>query len=76
MERTLECDVAVVGGGSAGSVVAGRLAGESDAQVILLEAGPDYGSRADGRWPADLLDGGALATSHSWGYARDRKSVV
>ena len=69
MEGMLECDVAVVGGGSAGSVVAGRLAGESDAQVILLEAGPDYGSRVDGRWPADLLDGGALATSHSWGYA-------
>jgi choline dehydrogenase len=66
--RTLECDVAVVGGGSAGCVVAGRLAGESDAEVVLVEAGPDYGSRTHGSWPADLLDGGALATSHSWGY--------
>ncbi len=65
---TLECDIAVVGGGSAGCVVAGRLAAESSADVVLLEAGPDYGPRESGRWPADLLNGGALATSHSWGY--------
>ena len=65
MEATVECDVAVVGGGSAGCVVAGRLAEESDADIMLLEAGLDYGPRADGKWPADLLDGGALATSHS-----------
>jgi choline dehydrogenase len=68
MERAIECDVAVIGGGSAGCVVAGRLAAESSAEIVLLEAGPDYGAQADGRWPADLLDGGALATSHSWGY--------
>jgi choline dehydrogenase len=61
-------DVLVVGGGSAGCVVAGRLAAESDARVILVEAGPDYGTRSSGRWPADLLDGGALVTSHDWGY--------
>ena len=69
MPRTLVCDVAVVGGGSAGCVVAGRLTAESDADVVLLEAGPDYGPRGDARWPADLLDGGALVTSHDWGYA-------
>ncbi len=68
MEATVECDVAVVGGGSAGCVVAGRLAAESSADVVLLEAGPDYGPRTGARWPADLLDGGALATSHGWGY--------
>ena len=67
MER-LECDVVVLGGGTGGCVVAGRLAAESDAEVILLEAGPDYGPRGSGKWPADLLDGGALAASHSWGY--------
>jgi len=65
---TVECDVAVVGGGSSGCVVAGRLAAESDAKVVLVEAGPDYGARSVGAWPADLLDGGALATSHDWGY--------
>ena len=62
------CDVLVVGGGSSGCVVAGRLAAESDARVVLVEAGPDYGPRGAGRWPSDLLDGGALATSHDWGY--------
>jgi len=50
-------------------VVAGRLASESDADVVLVEAGPDYGPRTGAGWPADLLDGGALVTSHDWGYA-------
>ena len=68
MAPPLACDVLVVGGGSGGCVVAGRLAAESDAQVILVEAGPDYGPRASARWPGDLLDGGALVTSHDWGY--------
>ena len=67
MER-LSCDVVVLGGGTAGCVVAGRLAAESDAEVVVLEAGPDYGPRDSGDWPADLLDGGALVSSHSWGY--------
>ncbi len=68
MTARLACDVLVVGGGSGGCVVAGRLAAESDARVILVEAGPDYGARTSGLWPADLLDGGALVTSHEWGY--------
>ncbi len=33
-------DVVVIGGGSAGSVVAGRLAAETHADVLLIEAGP------------------------------------
>ena len=69
MTPRIACDVLVVGGGSSGCVVVGRLAAESDARVVLVEAGPDYGPRASGPWPADLLDGGALATSHDWGYA-------
>jgi choline dehydrogenase len=67
MER-LACDVVVLGGGTAGCVVASRLATESDADVVVLEAGPDYGARGSAGWPADLLDGGALVASHSWGY--------
>jgi choline dehydrogenase len=67
MER-LSCDVVVLGGGTAGCVVAGRLAAESEGEVVVLEAGPDYGPRDSGSWPGDLLDGGALVTSHSWGY--------
>jgi len=60
--------VVVVGGGTAGSVVAGRLA-ESGHEVLVLEAGPDYGSFEHGRWPADLLDARTLPLSHDWNYA-------
>jgi choline dehydrogenase len=60
-------DVAVVGGGSAGAVVAARLAA-GGLQVVLAEAGPDYGPFSSGAWPADLLDAHALALSHDWGY--------
>ena len=67
MERQ-SVDVAVIGGGSAGAVVAGRLA-EAGVDVILIEAGPDYGPLADQRWPAEILDAAALATTHDWGYS-------
>ena len=60
--------VVVVGGGTAGCAVAARLA-EAGRAVTLIEAGPDYGPREQGRWPADLLDATTLATSHDWGYS-------
>lgn len=68
---TVEADVVVVGAGSAGSVVAGRLA-EQGRDVVLLEAGPDYGAHDSGRWPADLMSARMLATSHDWGYTSGR----
>jgi choline dehydrogenase len=49
-------DVIVVGSGSAGAPLAAMIAEGSDAQVLVLEAGPDYGPRDSGRWPADLID--------------------
>ncbi|MEM7287524.1 MAG: GMC oxidoreductase [Actinomycetota bacterium] len=67
MTTIRHAEVVVVGGGSAGAVVAARLA-EGGTQVLLLEAGPDYGPLDGGRWPTEILDATALATTHDWGY--------
>ncbi len=65
----MKTDILVVGDGTAGAVIAGRLVKRTDARVILLEAGPDPGPRQSGRWPADLLDANRIGMSHAWGYA-------
>jgi choline dehydrogenase-like flavoprotein len=59
-------DVLVLGGGTAGCVLAARLSEEPERSVCLVEAGPDYGPYDGGSWPADLLDARQLALSHSW----------
>ena len=41
-------DTVVIGGGTAGAAVAGRLAARADQSMLLLEAGPDYGPRSAG----------------------------
>ncbi len=64
-----EADTVVIGGGTAGAVVAGLLAEQSDERVLVLEAGPDYGPFASGQWPAELLDARALGYTHDWRYA-------
>ena len=68
-------DVLVVGGGSAGCVLAARLS-ESGRQICLVEAGPDYGPYAEGRWPEDILDARALAFSHAWETEREDRSQL
>lgn len=58
----------VAGGGSAGACIAARLVEAGD-DVILIEAGPDYGPHGSRRWPSELLDTSVLpAESHSWHY--------
>jgi choline dehydrogenase len=60
-------DVAVVGGGAAGCVVAARLSEDGTRRVLLLEAGPDH--RAP--MPADVRDGWRPTTGHDWGYVAE-----
>ncbi|MDQ3412075.1 MAG: GMC family oxidoreductase [Chloroflexota bacterium] len=60
-------DTVIIGGGTAGAVVAGLLAGQSDESILILEAGPDYGPVNSGRWPEVFLDA-RLGYDNAWGY--------
>jgi len=66
-------DVLVLGAGAAGCAVAARLA-ERGAHVGLVEAGPDYGPYADGRWPAEILEARTLPMTHLWEQDEDDRS--
>ena len=67
----LQYDVIVAGGGSAGCAAANVLC-KAGLSVALLEAGPDYGAKVEGRWPKDLLDPRFDPDSHDWGYTANR----
>lgn len=66
MPETKATEVVIVGGGSAGAVLAARLSEDPERSVLLLEAGPSYAPDAV---PPELLDANVVADpAHDWGY--------
>ena len=65
-------DVVIIGAGSAGCALAYQLCRTDGLSVCLVEAGPDYGPLADGRWPPELLDPRHDPVTHDWGYQVER----
>src|SRR5207245_8672606 len=62
-------DVLVVGGCSAGCVVAARLSEDPGCQVLLGDAGPDLIGLAD--LPSDVRDACQPTEAHDWAYVAE-----
>jgi choline dehydrogenase len=69
LEQKKGFDVVIVGGGSAGAVLAARLSADTQRRVLLLEAGPNF---APGAYPKVLTDANIVAApAFDWHYPTD-----
>jgi choline dehydrogenase len=75
-EPVTRFDVLILGGGSAGCVLAARLSEDADRSVCLVEAGPDYGPFGADRWPAEILDARNIPSTHDWEAATDERGTA
>jgi choline dehydrogenase len=66
--------VIVVGGGTGGATFAGTLAKEGRHDVVLIEAGTDFGPFDDHAWPFELLDSRHIPDTCDWGLVNEEPS--
>ena len=64
MDASHRHDVLVVGGGTAGCILASRLSEDQGRSVLLLEAGPDFDGVS--AYPRAVLDEHAYPVDYTW----------
>ena len=69
MVLKLSSDIVIVGAGTSGCVAATRLV-NAGLQVILIDAGPDFGHSDQNNWPGEITSEKFIGedTSFDWGY--------